>query len=385
MAQPKKSRLALVALTIVILAVALVGLSLARGSEHRVAFKDSSVSLISPIGGRVLALVALNGSQVQSGQVIAELDSSGLRTELQQAEAELAAVQQQGQSAIKPMTSYGLAGFLPRALPQVEHVRVPVQTAGPMPVATMGQLQLQGHEGYKGAVAHAADDRKTLEKATSELSAANGAVSQAQKDRDALRPKVAKAEAESATADRKAGNSKELLDAGVISTKRAAELVADKESTKKAWDALAAQAQVADKYLIDANAAQSAAKDKLDRARAALETADSAVTKAQSLVTPATPKTADSKPQVSYVGKVVTRRSMVRVVEPQPIPVKVFVDEGAMKSTDQRVAGLQKKIADLKAQIEDCKILAPVDGRVAWFVQAGQQVAAKAAVAVIRP
>src|SRR5207253_303186 len=149
----------------------------------------------------------------------------------------------------------------PKGLPQPEYVTVPVntkETAQPAKVVqapkTTSKPAPAPDTHFKTALATQQQSKGALDKATQELALATTGVADAQKARDALRPKITQAEAESVQADKRAGSGPDLLAAGAISAKRAEEVKAEKEAAKKALDDLKARVSEADKALTEAQA-----------------------------------------------------------------------------------------------------------------------------------
>jgi multidrug resistance efflux pump len=215
--------------------------------------------------------------------------------------------------------------------------------------------------------------KTAVDKATQDLAKATAEVADAQKERDALRPKITKAEAEAVQAEKKAASSDELLKTGVISEKRAAELIVDRETTKKAFEDIKGAVVASEKILADAKGKLDSAQGNLDKAVAALKSADDLLAKSNVEKPAMTAKPLPAPANVAKPAKaqptdtrIVMRRMpmTVRHEEPPAIPVKVFVDEKAMQSSEQRIKELEMLIADLKAKIAACKILAPASGRI---------------------
>ena len=74
---------------------------------------------------------------------------------------------------------------------------------------------------------------------------------------------------------------------------------------------------------------------------------------------------ASQAPKPKTETRIVTRRRLAARREPPPaVPVKVLVDEQAMKSSQEKIAELQARIHTLQTRIEQAVVLAPIAGRV---------------------
>lgn len=348
---------------------ALFALSLAHSPRLP---KPAQLSALVPIEGKLLVK---DGDFIQKGQVIAEFEPASLQVQLQKAELELQQVQGQEQNSIKPMQPVlGMRGTLPARLPEPKIVKIesaktvtpPATVVPPKPTIAPAIDQ-----GYLQASANRQRAKETLAKATDEVAKATVEVADAQKARDALRPKMIQADLDASQAVKKAAPADELLKAGVISVKRSQELAADVETTKKALEAMMAQVAAADKALSDAQAKQTQAQTALEAASSALKTSDAQLLKAGDAPAPKPIAVEPKKQPVTQAkpmqtAKIVMRRMPMAVhyEELPAIPLQVFVDEKSMQTSQHRIAELQALIAKLKAQIADNKILAPITGRV---------------------
>lgn len=360
---PRKRKLILVVASLLAISALTAVFAMARNQPRLPVAARHYVAV--PIPSKVASLLVKDGDFVQKGQLIARLDSTGFEADLKKAEAELANLQTKSQSAIKPMDVIpGITGILPRQLPRQEP---PLRSKGtpdhenlPKPPANE---PTQTPDPYKAASLKQQQAKTAMDEATKSLAKLTAQVADAQEARDSLRPKVTLADVMATQAAKKATNAQELLDAGVISRKRAEELMADRDATQKALDAVKAQAAEADKALDDAKVAALAAQTALDKATAELQQADNRLAKAAALPMPKAPPGQKSQPTET---RVVMRRMplTVRTEEAPAIPVKVLVDEQAMQSSEAQIQVLQKKIGELKARIAGCAVLAPISGRV---------------------
>lgn len=380
----KRRRPKLVSVAAFVVCAAATVLAFSMSHPHEKTSPSSQpfiASIAVPLPGKLSLLLVHNGESVAKGQLIAELDSSAYESELKNVEAELQQSQTQTQSSIMPMQAIpGITGTLPRQLPQpvYEKLVVPKQpTLKPAPQKHEEPPAISKTEPPKeqpGASAAATQKKAqaTLEAATQELAKSSAALAAAQKDRDALRPKITQARVDAEQAAKKAGNAKELLDAGVISAKRSQELLADKDTTQKALEDLQSQVTAADKTLSDTQTRQQTAQSNLDKATADLKSADDLLAKSsvepvpqKSPASPVAKPAPKPRPQPQETRIVMRRMPMTVRTEPLPaIPVKVFVDEKAMQNSEEQTQALTKRIEELKAKIAACRIFAPVAGTI---------------------
>jgi hypothetical protein len=372
----RKIKLAIASLLAVSAVATVFAYSISHSPAKRTAPGHVASSAIVPIEGRVLTTLVHTGDQVQKGQLIAVLDSSSYESALKEATAQLQQLQAQEQNAIKPMEALPtMTGFLPRFVTKPELVTIPAKPAtAPKPALTAARApepKPPVEDVYKKASGVQQGSRNALDKATQDVAKATAALADAQKARDVLRPKITQADTDATQAEKKAAASNDLLTAGVISAKRAQELIDNRDATKKALQEMKAQVAAADKALSDAQAQQQVAQAALDKCSLALKAADENLVKASAEqpkaaepVTPqAKPKPVAPKPAET---RIVMRRMpmIVRHEDAPAIPLKVFVDEKAMQSSQQQIELLQRKIADLKAAIAACQVVAPVAGRI---------------------
>jgi multidrug resistance efflux pump len=331
-----------------------------------------------PIQGKISQLLVRDGDTVQAGQVIAKLDPSEYEAEIAEAQAEIQMIQSQAQGSIMPMQPLpGMSGTLPGRVPEPEYIRVPVKApAKPVPMLPTTKPKPQAEtkpvDAYHAASKQRQDVQADHDKAVKTLAEATASLGEAQAARDALRPKITVAEAEAVQAERRAAGVPALLEAGAISLKRSQELNDEKAATAKALEDVKAKIAEADKALIEAQAAQDAAKTSLDRTTAALQAVDAMLAKSSTespkVEVPAKAdiaktEVAPTKPAKTEF-KLVTRKMplVVRQEEPPAIPLQVFVDEKAMKNSQGRIQELQLKIAGLKKRMSQCDLTAPVAG-----------------------
>ncbi|HVT13208.1 MAG TPA: biotin/lipoyl-binding protein [Fimbriimonadaceae bacterium] len=330
----------------------------ARREAAAVAVRSVSV----PLSGKIAALEVKNGDFVRKGQWIAQLDSSAYEIDLAKAEGELKQIQDQSQAAIQPLIAIpGISGTFPKELPKPQVVKVPAKKA----IAPAPQPEMKpAIDPYKVASDKQQRAKAALDKATQALAKATTSVTEAQQARDALRPKEIQAQVAATQAAKKADQAQQWLDAGVISRKRAEQLSAEKDAAQKDLEAVKGLEADAEKGLADAKGEAQAAQTAVDAATAALQKSDDLLAKAAATPAPKTPAPA-AKPKPAMEAKIVTRRPLVVNTEEAPaIPMKVMVDEKAMESSETRIAELKKKIADLKARIAACRVLAPTDGQI---------------------
>ena len=221
MARSRKLNITIASVAALMAVATVFAFSLSRPSP--LAQPATLVAVVNvPIKGKLARILVREGDFVRKGQVVALLDSSGYEADLRKAETELERVQNQTQNVIMPIPE--LSGFLPRHidLPKVEKVWrkatpslvVPIRKAEPKPV-------LPQDDGFKSASLKQQESRASLDKAGKDLALATKAVVEAQKSRDALRPKVGQADVDAIQAAKKADGAPQLLEAGVISKKRA--------------------------------------------------------------------------------------------------------------------------------------------------------------------
>lgn len=362
---PRKRKLILVVASLLAVSVLTAVLATAHNQPRTPLAAEHTLSV--PIVGRIASLLVKDGEFVQKGQVIARLDSTSYETDLKKAEAALANLQAQSQSAIKPMDAIpGITGILPRQLPREEpplrSMGAPAHENLPKPLANK---PAPTPDPYKAASQKQQQAKTAMDEATKSLAKLTAQVADAQEARDSLRPRVTLADVTATQAAKKAANAQELLDAGVISRKRGDELLADRDATQKALDAVKAQAADADKTLDDAKAAALAAQTAIDKATSELQQANDRLAKAAALPIPKAPPAKPTKSQPTETRVVMRRMPLtVRTEHAPAIPVKVLVDEQAMQSSEAQIEVLQKRIAELKSRIADCAVLAPISGRV---------------------
>src|SRR5579862_4850696 len=215
------------------------------------------------INGKLVKIDVQDGQFVQKGQLIAELDSSGYQADLNKAEGQITVILGQAQSSIQPMEGIpGMIGSLPTQYPIPRTIRItnpdkmqsPKSKSEPMTVPQAAAVQPKPNvtpTAYQQALSKQQAARNALEKSTQDLARATADLSDAQKARDGLRPKMIQADLAASQAAKKADGAKELLEAGVISTKRSEELLADRSTTQKALDDMKAQVAAADQAITD--------------------------------------------------------------------------------------------------------------------------------------
>jgi multidrug resistance efflux pump len=332
------------------------------------------------INGKLVRLLVRDGDAVNQGQLIGFLDSSSYEADLKKTETELQQLQAQTQSAITPLQALpGMSGILPRQVPQPEYVSVPVKERTPAPQKPVAQA-VSSKDPFKEASAQQERARSEHERTSQALALASADLADAQKARDALRPKITQAEASSKQAESKAASGKELLLQGAVSRKENQDLIDAAAEAAKALTALQAQVAEADRDLAAAQDRQQRAQKELDSATAKLKESDSLLAKAASIpaaASQALPKSEPPKPAAAT--KIVMRKMRLSVHESEPpaIPLKVLVDEKTMQSSEAKIAELKKRIEALKARIEDCKVFAPATGFVQ--VRVGGSIAIKVA------
>jgi multidrug resistance efflux pump len=358
-------KLALAGLTVA-LATATVGFALSR-TPATVPTKPATAVKMD-IKGKLARVLVSDGDAVAKGQLIAYLDSSGYEADLKKAETELQQLEAQTQNAIKTVDALpGIAGFLPRELPQAEYVTVPVTkavTSSKKAAPTTEGSAPSSADPYKQARERQQKARSDQEKASQELATASAELVDAQKARDSLRPKITQAETDAVQAEKKAAGAKDLLQQGAISEKRSQELLEDKESTAKVRASIQVQITESDRQLADTQQRQKEAQKRLDSASAELRKSDELLASAANAPVTAPNKQAVVATTKETSTKLVMRRMKmsVRETEAPAIPVKVVVDEKAMQGSETRIAELKGRIEALKARIAECKVFAPVTG-----------------------
>jgi hypothetical protein len=364
--------IAALALTCVIISVYSLSLANIVNSEGR---QPTVVSVAVP--GAVSQFLARDGDTVKAGQLLARLDTSAYEAEIAAAEAEIRDIQTQAGNLIQPMQLLpGMSGTLPKSVPDPVYIQVPVKE----PQKTVIHLETQKPETKPlkkpGEPFKSASDARQIvqaehDKAVKDLAGTTEKLAEAQKSRDALRPKITQAEADAVQAEKKAAEAPSLLESGAISAKRSQELVDEKAAATKAFEGIKGQIVEADKVLAEAQAAQESAKANLDKTTAALRSADDLLAKSNTeppkfeqppVAKPKPPPLPAQTPKMET--KIVMRRMplVARQEEAPPIPMKVFVDEKAMKTSQIRIQDLQKKIEDLKQRIAKSEVIAPVAG-----------------------
>jgi multidrug resistance efflux pump len=372
-------RVRAVALLALACAVAICAFALSRTAVRTASAHSSSMTQIS-IPGRVVKWLAKDGDRVEKGQAIAELDVSTQQAELQKAETELTQLENQAQASIQPMSIFpGVSGSLPKQIAEPKFIQIPVkEPAKPEPkiVSKIPQVSPAPKTENPALVAarkshQSAED--TVNLASDEVKKASAALSEAQKSRDALRPKITQADAAATEAAKKAEGARSLLDQGAISKREYDQDLANRIETQKALEALKGDVADAETNLKAAQTRLQTANESLEKAMSGLEAANNDYTRAAQAPAPpivAAAKPAPApvtvkaapKPQKTETKLVMVRRGMVSEEPPPAIPVKVFVDEETMKPAQQKIAELTKRIADLKLQIAAARLLAPESG-----------------------
>lgn len=343
-----------------LVAVAMVyAISFSRVGQPRSTRGTPSDTISLSTGGA--KLLVREGAFVYKGQIVAERDSSRYQADLEKAESELKQIQTQTQNVIMPMPE--LSGVMPRQIEIPRISRPKPETAPPV----VNKPEPKPSDAPNKAIQKQADARAALDMATKNLAESTASLAAAQESRDALRPKVGTAQVVAIQASKKAEGAQELLDAGVISRKRAEELEGEKAAALKALDDLNSQVAAAEESIASAKTRLEAAQANLDKATASLHAADDALTRAANLAPQPKPESPSVKPTAKPKTDIVVSRPMPMSVRLEPLPatpLKVFVDEKAMQTSQIRMAELDKQISDLKAKIEACQIRAPISGRI---------------------
>lgn len=376
MANERRNRPVLWVLLAVPLAIAGYAFAVARPAVG----PASKPAVLLPAPGKDFHLLVRDGQVVQANQLIGELDVSAYKVELSQDEAELSKMRHQAESSIGAVAAMPtISGTLPARLPGPSVVNPSLAPAAPVGLSARAVTsEVANPDPYLSARDKEAKARESVDSASKELAFAGVELATAQATRDDLRPKLSQAEVEAAQSAKKAEGAQELLDAGVISVKRAVELKANSEAYRKALADLQSQAQGADDGIRQAEAKAASAKEALDRATRILSEARGLVAKAATQPIPKAAPTSASKPSAPATVK--SKPSVPRLprvfhsAEALPVPVKVFVDERAIENTSRRIEELERRISELKDLIGACRIVAPTSGRIRVLPQGSIQI-----------